>query len=230
MSPWCVIALLGLSSLFPARETLAQPLAIPADIGVTMTATPSTGLHTGQAIDIAITATNYGPQAADHLELSSAYYWNEYAITQIDAVACYQFAGAIGEGPGHPWYIDSWIIAGVPDTGMQPFAVGESRTCHFQLTLMAAAPAVTAYTFGVPTFFSDINPANNVATVYLQRALAAVPIFGRSSIFLLVALVTLAGAWRLVNTRARHTLANYSLKRTAVMGARAIMRCAAAAA
>ena len=194
MSPLCSVLAMGLAAVFAADEGLAQPLPIPADIGVTMTVTPSTGLRTGQVLDVALTATNYGPDPADHLELTTPYYWNEYEISNIDLVACYQFGGAIGEGPGHSWYIAYWIIAGVSDTGMLPLAAGESRTCRFQLTLMAAAPAVTAFTFGVSTFFSEINPVINVATVYLRRAVPAVPMFERTSILLLVALFTLAGA------------------------------------
>jgi hypothetical protein len=186
-------ATLGLAVLLAVGKVFAQQ-TIPADIGVTMTATPSTGLRTGQVIDIALTATNYGPGAADYLVLNSSWYFHEFSITNIDAVACYQFGGAVGEGETHPSFLAEWFIAGVPDTGMQPFAAGESRTCQFQLVLMADAPPVTVFSFGVSTYFSDINPANNVATVYLQRAVAAVPTLNRTSILLLLACVTLVGA------------------------------------
>jgi hypothetical protein len=186
-------SVLGLAAFFAAGELLAQQQPIPADIGVTMTATPSTGLHTGQVIDIALTATNYGPEPADSLELDSSYFYHEFSITNIDLVACYQFGGSMSDGV-LPVFDAFWIIAGVPGTGMQPLAVGETRTCRFQLVLMADAPQVTPFSFGVSTFYSDINSANNIATVYLQRAITAVPLLGRSAILLLIALVSLAGA------------------------------------
>jgi len=167
---------------------------IPADIGVTMTASPSTGLHTGQVIDITLTATNSGPDPADQLELESSWFYHEFAITQIDLVACYQFGGAMSESEPHPWFVAFWILSGVPGTGMQPLAVGETRTCYFQLVLMADAPAVTPFTFGVSTYFSDINPSNNSATVYLRRAVPSIPLLGMSGMLLLVMMVAMAGA------------------------------------
>jgi hypothetical protein len=124
---------------------------LPTDIAVTMTANPSTELRTGQIIDIVLTVTNRGPQPADVLVLNSSPFFHEFSVTYIDAVACYQFGGTVGEADPHPIFTAEWFIAGIPDTGMQPFAVGETRTCDFQLTLMTDAPAVTPFTFGVST-------------------------------------------------------------------------------
>jgi len=166
---------------------------IPTDIGVTMTATPSSDLRTGQVIDIALTVTNFGPLPADNLVLSSSWYYNEFDVTYIDAVACYQFGGAIGEGEFHPIYVLFWFIAGIPNTGMQPLGVGETRTCHFQLTLREAAPAVTPFTFGVSGIFVDVNANNDSANVYLNRTIPSVPAVDGVGLALLVALVCVVG-------------------------------------
>jgi hypothetical protein len=139
-----------------------------------MTANPSSDLHTGQVIDIQLTITNNGPQPADVLNLSSSWFYHEFSVTHIDSIACYQFGGAMGDGV-HPIFILEWFVAGLPDIGLQPFAVGETRTCHFQLTLMADAPAVTPFTFAVSGYDPDIDPINSTATVYLARAIPVVP-------------------------------------------------------
>jgi hypothetical protein len=174
-------------------ELHAQQQPIPADIGVTMTATPSSGLRTGSVVDIALTATNYGPESADYLDLDSSYFYHEFDITHIDAVACHQFGGSTADGV-HPVFMVFWIVGGLPGVYMQPLAVGESRTCHFQLTLMADAPPVTAFTFRVSTYFSDINASNDSATVYLTRAIPTTPSLGVTTMLLLAATILATGA------------------------------------
>ena len=163
---------------------------ILTDIGVTLTATPTSNLVPGQFVDFTLTVTNYGPQATSLLVLDSSHFTNEIAQFVTNPSECYLVA-TIADAV-EPYAYISWYVAGLP--GQTDFLVGETLTCHFQFALSAQAPASWPFTFSVSTFDPDINSANDVGTVTLRRAVAAVsatpvPVLSPATWFLLVVLL-----------------------------------------
>jgi hypothetical protein len=146
----------------------SQPIVLPSDVGVTLTADPSANLMPDQPITVTITVTNYGTVPVLNLELVSSSFVDEfYGISS--APECY--VGLVVEDPindGPPTYLFFWVVAGIP--GELDLAAGETRTCHFQMALTSQAPYTTPFSFGVPDFYTDPNPSNNTGTVVLQRA------------------------------------------------------------
>lgn len=165
------------------------------DIGVTLSAAPTTGLRTGQPINVSVTATNYGPTAVPFLELNSSTFVNEFGQFVTNPDECFLFATVVDAVPVAYYYIN-WDVANVYGQGTPPFDVGESKTCHFQMSLTSAAPMSTTFSFGVSTYFSDIDPSNDVGSVTLVRAPAApsqVPATSLSTLVLLFGLIAVLG-------------------------------------
>jgi hypothetical protein len=143
---------------------------IQSDIGVTLTASPTTDLLPGQPIDMTLSVTNYGPDPEPNVPVISTMFVDEMYQVSTDFDECVldlivsDFAG------GHEFNIE-WSVAGL---GPPPIAAGETRTCHFQIALTRHAPS--PYTFGFGLFYvSDPNPGNDNAAVVLNRAAAPPP-------------------------------------------------------
>jgi hypothetical protein len=76
----------------------------------------------------------------------------------------------------------------------KPLAVGETRTCTFQLKFGSAAGSSYAFSFATSSNYPDINPANDSATVVLRRRVEAIPLLSPLTMLLLAcALAVLAG-------------------------------------
>lgn len=169
-------------------------IAIPSDIGVTLSATPSTNLVTGQPIDVTVSVTNYGPEPAPQIGVVSSTFVNEFGQFVTNPSECFLFVTVVDAVPTAHYYIN-WDVAnvlGVP--GSQPLNAGETRTCHFQFALTSSAPAVVRFSLLVPSFFSDVNPSNDSATVILQRAPHPIPALSTPSLLLLAGFLVLVAA------------------------------------
>jgi Domain of unknown function DUF11 len=168
--------------------------ALTSDVGVTLSASPTTQLATGQPINFTMTVTNYGPDPIPVVEVLSSMWLNQISPISYNQSEC-TLVVLVLDGVT-PSYSMSWIIAGLP--GQPVFAAGETRTCHFSLSLTAAAPAAMSFDFGLPSFIPDTNPANDTGTVLLQRAIDPIPTLSSLMLLLLSGLlVTTAGiAWR----------------------------------
>ena len=163
-------------------------VAIPTDIGVTLTATPTTGLTTGQPISLTLTVTNFGPTSTSILILDSSMFTNQFVNFVTNPSECYLVATVV-DGTTSSTYV-SWYVSGLP--GSPPFVVGETLTCHFQFALSAQAPAVVPFSFSVSSYDPDINPSNDTGTVTLQRAPTApvaIPLLSPAMMLLLAALL-----------------------------------------
>ena len=185
----CILAIMTIamaSGGARAQET------IPADIGVTLSATPNTNLVPGQPIKLTISVTNYGPGSAGYLVLQSSTYFDQFSNFVADPNECYLF-GTVADAYPTPYYYLNWEIAnvlGVP--GSRPFASGETRTCHLQLSLTQQAPGVSYFSFGVPSYFIDLNQNNNVAAVSLRQARQQVPALSGAAMLALSALLAVS--------------------------------------
>jgi len=181
-----VIAMAG--GVACAQET------IPADIGVTLNAAPDTNLVPGQPINLTISVTNYGPGSAGYLVLQSSTFFDQFSNFVADPNECHLF-GTVADAYPTPYYYLNWEIAnvlGVP--GSPPFASGETRTCHLQFALTQQAPGVSRFSFGVPSYFIDLNQSNDVAAVVLRQARQQAPALSRAAMMVLAALLALSAA------------------------------------
>jgi hypothetical protein len=184
--PEYLLAVLALALALGSEVARAQ-VAISTDIGVTLTATPTTGLSTGQPINLTLTATNYGPTSTSILVLDSSMFTNQFENFVTNPSECY-LVGTIVDGTSPSSYV-SWYVSGLP--GSAPFEAGETLTCHFQFALSAQAPAVVPFSFSVSSYDPDINMSNDIGTVVLQRAADPIPALSSMMLWLLAGLLVL---------------------------------------
>ena len=151
----------------------AQGIVLPGDVSVSLSAEPSARLEPYQTIHFTLTVTNNGPSPITPLALISSAIYDE--LTLYDGTNDCNLITSVADGPTDFWYYRTWYIA-AETVGLPPLAVGETRTCHFTESLTPSAPAIWPYSFGIPVSWSDPDPSNNAATVYLRRAIPAAPV------------------------------------------------------
>ncbi len=177
--------LLALLGMVPAQAQVD----VPADISIGLSADPSTGLVPGQPILFTLSATNHGPEPVDNLLLISVDFVDEIDPS-YGSTDCQGLGVVVSDG--QTYHYNYWwrpTFDGVLNDGA-------TRTCHLEIALSSRAPPIWAFGFAVADFYFDINPANNSATVILQRAVdGAVPVPTLSSalLILLAALLTCIG-------------------------------------
>ncbi|HET8942309.1 MAG TPA: hypothetical protein VFN13_10020 [Rudaea sp.] len=143
-------------------------IVLPSDVGVTMTALPSSNLQPGQQIDITLNVTNFGPTDVPTLILDSSIFVDEFHVVSVNASECNLVVLVIDLANGTAEYQLDWDVAGLGY--YPPLLAGVTLTCHFQIALTQFAPSNYTFSFGLPaTFESDSNPTNDRATVTLQR-------------------------------------------------------------
>ena len=183
--------LLGVILIAATAETAHAQLVLPSDVGVTMTASPTTNLQPGQPIDMTLTVTNYGPAAVPILVLASSVYVDEMYLVSQNAAECYLVLDVADLPNGTEEFLIQWYVAGLGGV-LPPFPAG-AITCHFQITLTPSAPSTYSFSFGLPhSFETDPNPSNDRATVVLQRAPpqpVLVPALSRAMLLLLAGLL-----------------------------------------
>ena len=216
--------MLAVTAFALSGERIAQAqLAIPSDIGVTLSATPSTNLVTGQPIDVTVSVTNYGPQPAPQIGVVSSTFVNEFDQFVTNPNECFLFVTVVDAVPT-AYYFINWDVAnvlGVP--GSLPLNVGETRTCHFQFALTSRAPALVRFSFLVSSYFTDANPNNDSATVILQRAPRPIPTLSPLSLLLLAGFLVLSAAiirrpWSSLSTSRDATAGCSRLERLKALG------------
>jgi hypothetical protein len=146
---------------------------IPSDIGVTLTASPTTDLLPGQPIDMTLSVTNYGPESEPIVIVSSTVFVDELNVveTNFDECAIQLVVGDLANGD-YDYRID-WTVAGLGGVA-PPIAAGETRICHFGIALTQHAPSPYTFAFDL-VYVSDPNPGNDNAAVVLTRAAAPPP-------------------------------------------------------
>jgi hypothetical protein len=193
---------LGLAlNIIPALA-LAGFVNVPADISVHLSAEPSTGLVAGQPITFTISATNHGPNPVDNLLLVSSTFVNEFDLSG-GVSDCPWLGLVVADGKSFYYFYN------LRPTYPNPMSVGETRTCRIILPVSSQAPASWMFAFGVASFYLDINPANNSASVTLRRALGAttpipVPALSPIALILLVGLLAMIAKWAMARQVATH--------------------------
>lgn len=145
-----------------ATEREPEDVVLTEDVGVEFAVTSSSPLLPGEPINFTLTATNHGDDPVDFLALSSSHFVHEIEPGPADCT----MGIVVADGDGFFVYYLNWYIAGAIGEPLQP---GESRVCHFQMALSTVAPAVYPFTFGLPSYYTDPNPANDRVTLYLRR-------------------------------------------------------------
>lgn len=168
-------------------NAVAGPIAIPSDVSISLTANPRNNLTPGQVVAFTITATNNGPEPVTALPLISSDFVDEFDL-QAGSSECPGIALLVTDGEtfhyNFVWYPN--------DEGA--IALGETRVCRINLPITSRAPNVLPFSFGMPSFVTDLHASNNTATVYLRRAFVATrSVPALSPIMLLLLATSLAG-------------------------------------
>jgi hypothetical protein len=190
----CRLLALAAALASSTEAALAGDWQLPSDVGVTLEASPTTGLMPGQPIDITVSVSNLGAKELPIVVTMSSIYVDEMQLVGVNPDECFLFVlvGDLSNG-GYDYRIE-WDPAS-PDFA-PPLAPGETRVCRFQIALDASAPASYEFSFGLPDFFHDPNPGNDRATVTLHRAAAVpvqVPALSGTMLWLLAALSASVG-------------------------------------
>ena len=184
---WLLFAVMA-QMLF-ASVALADPVMLPSDVAVTLAVTATSNLAPGDSIAFTMTVTNNGPASLGYVafvapQISTQFYfpsgnWNDCNLITVT-----------GEGTNGPfWYLE-WFPSGF--VGENPIAAGETRICHFMLTITPTAPLAFAFTVGLGTNWTDPNPANNSASVLLQQPIDPIPTLSPAMLLLLAGMLALA--------------------------------------
>jgi hypothetical protein len=160
---------LGLSLLFGAEFAFAGNIVLPSDVSVDLSAAPTQELTPGEAIDVVVTVTNHGPEDLPAVIVHGQRYVNEIELLSVDSNECFVYIVVEDLNNGFD-YLITWMVANEVGGTAPILHAGEVRTCHMQLALTDAAPAVYTLSFGLLTpLFSDPNPANDQSSVELRR-------------------------------------------------------------
>src|SRR3569623_1219320 len=183
-----------LLSSFATCGQVRAAFSLPSDVSVSLIASPSSDLVPGQIIDLTLSVTNNGPNVVPDLEIASSNFWDEFYLpaAQNDCL----MGIVVADGVGFSYYYYSWI-----PTIYAPIDPGETLVCHIKMALSSKAPAATPFTFGVPSYISDIDPSNNSATAYIRRFVEPVPTLSLRWEYLLGVLLTLVVMKRAAATR-----------------------------
>lgn len=172
-------------SLSTTLRVAAQPVPVPSDVAVTLTAEPSANLAPGESITFTLTVTNLGPMPVQRLQIISSNIYDD----QIDVASAWtdcqvMYLAIVDEIDSSFFYYYSWY-----PTDASVLAVGETSTCHVRFALRARAPQVLPFSFGLPSYYVDINPNNDIGTVVLQRAVQLIPTLSPAMLLLLAGLL-----------------------------------------
>ena len=190
----CLAALILVGIGTHARAQLAS------DVSVRLTAKPTQGLSPGVPFTLRLEVANEGGFPIDRVDItSSPLFPDEIDISEATS-DCVVTGWVIADTPIGHYYLIGWYIGLDPSP---PLQAGERRTCHLTMSLAATAPPTVNLSFGLNEYFSDENPANDVGTVQLHRAVAqATPVPSGASASM-AALVLLVGVAGIVGVRQR---------------------------
>lgn len=173
----------------------AQPVLLPSDLAVSLTAHPDSGLLPGQATTLTLSVTNHGPVVLELFELASSPIFSEFDLTTAWTDCPVLILTVVDLFDGFYYYY-SWL-----PVWKTPLAVDETRECHLRLPATTALPSMMPLSFGLADYWTDPNPGNNEATVVIRRAAEPTAVPTLSIPQQLVLLLTLGAlAWRSFRT------------------------------
>lgn len=180
--------------LVGSATSSAGTIQLPSDVSVSLTAEPSTGLESWDAITFTVSVTNLGPESLDRLGVSSSFFHDQLDVFSLVIDECEggPFGAAVVDYIGGYDYYVFWYPV-FPST--PALNVGETLTCRFSMALTDTAPAVYPFSFDLGGSLVDLDPSNNIATVVLRRAAPAadatpIPTLSPIALFVLAVLLT----------------------------------------
>lgn len=166
---FAMIVLVSMTSHAAGIALASKPLPqqpadfIPTDLAVQFSAEPTDGIESGQTIHFTVSVTNHGPEPVESVTLMSSNFVDEFYLDNATA-DCQAFLTRITDGNGFYYYNQIWYPA-----FFSTLEVGEARTCHFTLDFSHLAPPVFPFSFGLASYETDLNPANDTQAVVLRR-------------------------------------------------------------
>jgi hypothetical protein len=183
-------AILAGTLLCSASHATAVPLTVvPADIAVSLTASPKDRLSTGDLVAMTLVVANLGPDPVSDLVLVSSHFTDEIQLTSFD---CDGFVSSVADTTTGFYYYFNWYVAGNVGA-VSTLDVAQSLTCHFTVTLSKDAPQAFAFAFGLPSFYTDIDQSNDGSMILLVRAHESVPVDSLSTALLLTLVIGACG-------------------------------------
>lgn len=146
----------------------------------------------GQTITFTLSASNHGPEVLDGFAIRSSPIRDQLGLSGVWTDCRDMILSVSDNSDGTFHYYLTWYIDSVDTPGVLPLAVGETRRCQLRMPLLAAAPPVTPFSFGLSTYWSDLDPGNNSATVFLRRGSKAAAVPATSALVLAILAVVLA--------------------------------------
>ncbi len=181
--------LFAIATLGAVAISLASTaVVVPSDVAVSLAATPSVNLVPGQPITFTLAVTNLGPEPVDRVEIISSNISDQLDLSTAK-VDCTGMVLNVVDTTTGAYYYYSWYPAFFSD-----IAVAETRACHLTLALTSHAQATTPFSFGLPSYYTDINSSNNSAMVLLQQVVPSIPSLSPIALLLLAVLIATAVA------------------------------------
>src|SRR4051812_42766436 len=109
-----------------------------------------------------MTVANNGPAALGFFAVTGPQISSEFVYPTNSWNDC-GLITITGDGANGPFWIPEWESTGF--VGENPMAVGETRTCHFNLTVASGLPSNFPFGIRLGSLWTDPNSANNFATV-----------------------------------------------------------------
>jgi hypothetical protein len=173
---------------------------LASDVSVHLTAVPSQGLSPGVPFTLRLEVANEGAIPVNRVDITSSPLFPEVIDISEATSNCVVTGLVIADTPVGHYYLIGWYIGLDPSP---PLQAGERRICHLTMSLAATAPPTVNLSFGLNEYFSDENPANDVGTVQLRRAVAQATPVPSASAVAVTALVLLVGVAGMAGLRQR---------------------------
>src|SRR5262249_539770 len=128
-------------------------VVLQSDVAVSLSATPSIAAP-GQPIHITVTVQNLGPSVLTHFPVSSSNIYPDQLGVDLSQEDCKDFYTSVTDGATSFWYNEVWTPTDTTPSmrGNFPLAVGESRSCHFNISLLLTAPSQLSFDFHLASF------------------------------------------------------------------------------
>jgi len=140
-----------------------------------------------------MTVTNNGPAVLGFFAITGPQISSEFVYPTSSWNDC-NLITITGDGANGPFWIPEWEPSGF--VGENPMAVGETRICHFNLTVASGLPSPYSFGIRLGSLWTDPNATNNFASVTLGRAVAPVPSGSPQLLVLLIAFIIAAASSR----------------------------------
>jgi hypothetical protein len=188
-----VAAIICAAQLLVARNSYADPF-LPSDVQVSLGASKTRDIRSGDAITFTMTVRNNGPSTLGYFAITGPNVFRQFYYPGTNWNDC-ELLTDTGDSDFGPFWLLVWLPSGWSIEN--PVAPGETRTCHFTLTVAPGLPPDYVFKVELNSYFTDLNSTNNAAQVRLQRTVTAIPALSSRALVVLALLIVLSlRRWR----------------------------------